>query len=285
MNIALFLLGCLLLAADAAATEKWFNLASGPSVRQSLTRPVVARANEPVFTTAVTGPEQTGYVHYFVITKPDETRETQIGIELPDQRIAWSFPELGVAVSPFIESGRMPVNGELYEVQHLYGIRPFPDEESMLVLREALMRRVIPWVEDGTPYCDLKGPSGELCVSCLGFVLRILFPGRSPDYPALPRDFKRVGPDAYYTTEDLLLYLAGLHGLSTREARLKRIGALTLPQSLREELIRLVDSANPDERVGAADGGAPSDLSGKGRPGARPYSKIVRQRLRQHRKL
>lgn len=284
MKRALFLLGCLFLCTEAVASEKK-SLPTPVASNRLSAGPVAVRAVEPVSTATTTGPGQAGYVHYFVIRKPDDSRETQVGIELADQTIAWSFPELGVVVSPFIASGTLPVNGKIYGVQHLYGIRPLPDEASMLVLQTELAARIMPWVEDGTPHCDLKGSPGELCVSCLGFVLRILYPGRSPYYPALPSDFKRFGPDAYYTTEDLLLYLAGLHGLPTQEARLKRIDGLALPPGLRDELLRLVNSTDPNDGVRSADGGAPRSTAGKSRAGLRPLSKIGQQPLRQRRKL
>lgn len=285
MKTVCFLLGCAFLCAEAVASKEKMILAEGSITRQSSARPVAVRAVEPVVTATTTGPGQTGYVHYFVIRKPDASLETQVGIELADQTIAWSFPELGVVVSPFIAAGPLPVNGKVYEVRHLYGIRPFPDDAAMRVLQTELAARILPWVEDETPHCDLQGSPRELCVSCLGFVLRMLYPGRSPYYPALPSDFKRVGPDAYYTTEDLLIYLAGLHGLPTQEARLKRIDGLALPQDLRDELRRLVNATVPDDGVRAADAGAPRSAPGKSRAGLRPLSKVGQQGLRQRRKL
>ena len=65
----------------------------------------LSRSDMPIVTVSTTGDGQAGYVHYFVITGPDGEHESQVGIELPDHRIAWSFPELGVLVSPFIASG------------------------------------------------------------------------------------------------------------------------------------------------------------------------------------
>ena len=155
----------------------------------------------------------------------------------------------------------------------------------MRVLQEELARRVMPWAEDETPYCE-RGPSGgELCVSCLGFALRILFPGPFPSYPSLPRDFTRANPDAGYTTDDLLLYLAGLHGVPTAEARLQRIDGLTLPPNLREELVRLVKSTDPTEILGTADAVPPKIASAKPRAGAKAVSKVAQQRVRQRRNL
>lgn len=284
MRKTLALLGCLFLCANAAANGKK-TAAPAPSFRQTFAKQVVVRTNAPVVTTTTAAPGQAGYVHYFLIKRPDDSLETQVGIELADQRIAWSFPELGVAVSPFIESGPLPVNGKLYEVQHLYGIRPFPDDKSMHVLQQEVARRVSPWVDDETPHCDLRPLGGDLCMSCLGFVMRILFPGSTPGYPALPSDFRRVGPDAYYTTEDLLMYLAGLHGIPTREARLKRINALSLPGSLREDLVQLVSATDPTDEIGAAGASAPRSITGKARSRVRSVSKTRQQTPRPSKNL
>ncbi|HKA43888.1 MAG TPA: hypothetical protein VKF40_18040 [Burkholderiales bacterium] len=250
---------------------------------RQMARPAVARAAMPVVITEATGPGQAGYVHYFTLDMPDGSRETQVGMELPDGRIAWSFPALGVAVSPFIKSGEIEVNGRVYGLQHLYGIRPFPDDESMRVLQRELVNRVIPWVEDGTPYCNPTVDPKYLCTSCLGFVLRILFPGRSPAYPALPAEFRNAAPDPYYTTHDLLLYLTGLQGLATAEARIKRIEGLALPQHLREELLQLALSIEPPNV--AAETIKPPNVSGKSRPRAGSVSKSGQQRPAQGRKL
>ncbi|HEV7822154.1 MAG TPA: hypothetical protein VGO84_13315, partial [Burkholderiales bacterium] len=94
------------------------------------------RATAPVV--AVNGPArgQAGFVHFFIVRAAGtEEWETQVGIEMPDQRIAWSFFELGVVVSPFMESGVMPANRKQIEFQYLYGMRPFADEPSMRTLR------------------------------------------------------------------------------------------------------------------------------------------------------
>jgi hypothetical protein len=236
------------------------------------------RSNAPVVTVADVGPGQAGYVHYFLLKLPGGDEETLVGIELPDQRIAWSFPELGVVVSPFIGTGLVQAGGNQYEVQHLYGLRPFPDDESMRRLQAQLMTRVTLWVEDATPYCNLQGaPTDQFCLSCLGFALRVIFPGPTPEYPVVPRDFPRTSRDTYYTTEDLLLYLVGLHQLRGNAARLKRIDELALPESLREEAIRLVNAPTPKQAVAVADA-APTP-SEKMRPGVQPPLKNGPERL------
>lgn len=227
-----------------------------------------ARADKPVITATATGAGQAGYVHYFLIRMPDHMLEIQVGIELPDQRIAWSFPDLGVVVSPFIESGVVPASGNDYEVWHLYGIRPFPDDAAMAALRKELVDRIHPWVEAATPYCENDSPRSN-CMSCLGFVLRALFPGRQSGYPDLPRDFWRAGTASRYTTKDLLLYLTGMLDLPTREARLQRIARLTLPDDLREDLEELVYSMGAVESAASANAGTPQGSAQK-RPGARP---------------
>jgi hypothetical protein len=224
-----------------------------------------ARAHDerPVVTAKAPGAGQAGYVHYFLLRTPDGTLEIQVGIEMPDQKIAWSFPELGVVASPFVESGVVPAGGKEYEVWHLYGIRPFHDEATMAALRNGLVGRISPWIAARTPYCENDGPRGN-CMSCLGFVLRALFPGRKNDYPDLPRDFWRAGTASRYTTQDLLLYLTGMLDLPTREARLQRIARLTLPEDLREDLEELVYS------MGAVESAAPPPGSAQKRPHPRP---------------
>jgi hypothetical protein len=222
-----------------------------------------ARAESPVVTAAAAGLGQDGYVHYFLMRMPDETLEVQVGIELPDQQIAWSFPALGVAVSPFIEAGVVSAGGKDYEVWHLYGIRPFPDDAAMATLQKALPARIRPWVEGKTPYCENDGPRST-CMSCLGFVLRVLFPGRNSVYPDLPRDFWRAGTASRYTTRDLLLYLTGMLELPTREARLQRIAKLALPDDLREDLEALVYSMGATESAATASAGSPASSARKG---------------------
>ena len=196
-------------------------------------------------TVSRSAPGQSGYVHYFVITGPEGEPETQVGIELPGDRIAWSFPELGVSLLPFISAGQITANGKSYNVEHLYGIRPFPDKESMAKLRRELDRRVGRLLENKTPYCDEATPSTELCVSCLGFVLRVLYPGSAPAQFAFPADFKGVRSDVY-TTEDLLMYLAGVSIDRARAARLKRVESLKVPLSMREELVRIATEVVPE---------------------------------------
>src|SRR5688572_19803258 len=51
-----------------------------------------SRADAPVITTTGTASGNAGFIHYFVITGPDGEPESQVGIEMPDSRIAWSFP-------------------------------------------------------------------------------------------------------------------------------------------------------------------------------------------------
>ncbi|HYH42491.1 MAG TPA: hypothetical protein VD867_10935, partial [Burkholderiales bacterium] len=211
-------------------------------------QPPISRMNTAVTTVSHTGPRQAGYVHYFVITGPDGEAETQIGVELPGDRIAWSFPETGVSIAPFITAGQVTANGKSYDVEHLYGIRPFQSGDAMARLRRDLDARVATWLDAKTPFCDEEHPSSRLCLSCLGFVLRVVYPGVVGGVPALPADFRSVRKDLY-TTEDLLMYLAGVRIDVPRQARLKRIDAIKGPESMREELVRIatevvVDGAN-----------------------------------------
>jgi hypothetical protein len=202
-------------------------------------RVATSRASAPVV--AVSGPAegQAGYVHYFLLRLPDGTTEVQIGIETHDQQIAWSFPEAGVVVSPFTDDGVVEAGGKHYEIAHLYGLRPFPDQASMAALRQALPGRIRPWTDSKTPYCEDDGPENR-CMSCLGFVMRVLFPGRTDAYPDVPRDLQRAVNGGHYTTHDLLLYLTGMLALPNRDARLRRIARLQLPDNLRSDLRILV---------------------------------------------
>jgi hypothetical protein len=213
-----------------------------------------APAQPPSLVTVVsTRQGQAGYVHYFTIRGPDGVLESHVGIELADQRIAWSFPRVGVSVSPFIESGTVVAGGQTYQVEHLYGIRPFADDKSMRALQADLAARISPWIDDETGHCDPESPSNRECLSCLGFVMRVLYPGVYRHFVALPRDFKRTSTGAY-STEDLLLYLTGLQNLGTRAAQNKRLDELKLPAALREDLVRVVNAADPATDV--ADSGA-----------------------------
>jgi hypothetical protein len=243
-----------------------------PAAKPSLEWGAAARAAHPVIAAASTAPGQAGYVHYFLLRLPDETLEIQVGIELPDQRIAWSFPGLGVVVSPFIESGVMPASGKNYEVWHLYGVRPFPEDAAMSKLERELPGRIDRWVKAATPYCENDGPRGN-CMSCVGFVLRALYPGRNSDYPDLPRDFWRAGSAWRYTPNDLLLYLTGMLDLPTREARLRRIARMTVPDDLRADLEELVYAMGATGSPAAANAGTPQSAAPE-RPGVRQPARV-----------
>lgn len=200
-----------------------------------------------------TGPNQAGYVHYWLIVSPDGEQETQVGIELPDRRIAWSFPGLGVHVTPFIAEGEVDANGRIFQVQHLYGLRPFANDTAMRSLRSSLMRRVTPLVRQQVPYCELNGVDPGLCMSCMGFVSQVLFPGRTAEFANFPRNFTRVDGEHYHTTEDLLLYMTGLNALTTDAARRRRIDAIGGPPELQDELARLTAKlAEPPVALAAA---------------------------------
>jgi len=202
-----------------------------------------ARAMSPVAVVSGVAPGQAGYVHFFIVRAVGTNEwETQVGIEMPDQRIAWSFFELGVVVSPFVESGVMTANRKQIEFQYLYGVRPFPDEGSMRTLRAGIESRVLPYAEAETPYCIMRGPSDPQCLSCLSFVMRTVFPDSTPD--------QQRAQKTIYTTDDLLLYLTGLYAIAGREARMKRIDELALPQDVREDVVRLVETT---DAVAAAD--------------------------------
>jgi len=208
----------------------------------------------PVVTAAGVG--QTGYVHYWVITAPDGEEEIQVGVELSGGRIAWAFPELGVQVVPFIAEGEVDARGQRFRVQHLYGLRPFADDAAMRAFREQVEHRVAYWIDNDTAYCYSGTREREICLSCMGLVMQVLFPGKTPAYPAVPRDFPRIGGDLQYSTEDLLLYLTRLHLLPGETARRQRIAVLGGPPALKEELTRL-SAQLADERPVVADAAKP----------------------------
>lgn len=188
---------------------------------------------------------QAGFVHYFLITHPDDSLEYQVGIELEDQRIAWSFPEAGVMVSEFVKKGALTANGKQFKVEHLHGIRPFSRDHEMRILQKELSARVAQWVDSETPYCLLRQPRQMFCLSCGDFVVRILYPGAHPLIPALPRDFVR-STGAGYTTDDLLLYLVGLHDLPDKRAMLAKLAALDVPAVMREDIIAMINDGVTD---------------------------------------
>lgn len=204
-----------------------------------------ARGTAPLHSVVGVAPGQAGYVHYFLLRMPDDSVEVQVGIELEDQRIAWSFPELGVVVSPFISGETLEVGNNSYDVWHLYGIRPFPDNAAMARLRKTLPARVDAWTRAGIPYCLDDSPQGK-CMSCIGLVLRALFPGNR-GYPDLPRDFWRASSANRYTPNDLLLYLTGMLDLPDRNARLRRLSQLTVPADMRQDLEALIHSIGTGE--------------------------------------
>jgi hypothetical protein len=242
--------------------------------------PRVARSSAPV--EIVDGPRQgqTGYVHFFLLATPDGEAEIQLGVELLDGTIAWSFPEVGVTTMPFIRAGTIEVAGKAYGVEHLYGLRPFPDAESMAALRTGLPGRITPLLEGRTPYCNPFLRPQALCLSCLGFVLEALFPGRVPGSPAMPADFPRTTSRLYYTTDDLLLYLTGFHELDTPEARARRIEALTLPSYLEEELWQLVEAFDMKDTAAGVDLGRLKNSSSKPPAATRSYTRTPPQRKR-----
>ena len=278
IRLCLLLVGCLGLFSLAEAVNRKKPLpASASALRQLPAAPETRRSRLPVATAVSTAPGQEGYVHYFLITHPDDTLEYHVGIELPDQRIAWSFPGLGVAVSPFIASGSVEVNGVEYGIQHLYAIRPFPDDARMKALQESLTYRVAQWIDDETPYCAHRTPNGPFCLSCGDFVVRILFPGRVYHMVDFPRDFFRAPSGSGPSTDDLLLYLVGLNELTGRDAALKRVAALSLPPALREDLSDLLAAVYSDAVPASELAKAARATRRKARANARPSEKVVQE--------
>lgn len=230
------------------------------------TRAVTAPLTRAPMVVTGTGAGQAGYVHYWLITAPNGDQEMQVGIELPDQRVVWSFPGVGVTVAPFIADGTYDANGRRFTVQHQYGLRPYRNEAAVRRLQAGLQRRVQPWVDNAVPYCELNGVAREVCVSCFGFAAQILYPGKSQMYADFPRDFPRLGGEDYHTTEDLLLYLAGLHALPNAAARSQRMALLGGPPALREELTRLSALVVNDRPTAVASTGASKRRSGAAMP-------------------
>ncbi|HTE16458.1 MAG TPA: hypothetical protein VK642_15400 [Burkholderiales bacterium] len=185
------------------------------------------------------------------MTHPDDSLEYQVGIELDDQRIAWSFPDAGVMVSTFIKNGTLNTNGKLFKVEHLHGVQPFASDSEMRLLQKELPQRVAYWVDNKTPYCLIRQPGQHFCLSCGDFVVRILYPGTHPLIPALPRDFLRTsGPT--YTTDDLLLYLVGLHHQPDKHSKLAKLATMDLPAVMRDDIISMIAGSEPDSPAVAA---------------------------------
>ncbi len=227
--------------------------------------------NTPRAVTNVAG-GQAGYVHYFLIIHPDGTPEDQVGIELEDQRIAWSFPGAGVIVSDFMRYGMLSVAGKMFKIEHLHGIRPFRNPQDMQVLRSDLARRVAYWVDEETPYCIFRQPGEQLCLNCGDFVARILFPATNAMMVGLPEELTRaVGSTP--TTDDLLIYMLGLHTLPDAKTRLARLDTLDLPETLRLDVVAMLQ---PDEAY-------TTDTIAGPAPGRKPVSRIAIRRTQNKR--
>jgi hypothetical protein len=165
-----------------------------------------------------------------------------------------------------MEWGVVTAGEKEFHVWHLYGLRPFPGEAAMARLRAELPDRIRPWMAAGLPHCEHEGRRAD-CMSCLGFVLRALFPGRGTSAPALPGDWP-AGTAGRYTTRDLLLYLTGMTHLPTREARLQRLARQPLPAALRDDLEHLVYAMSAFEAATGNAGTPPRP--GQKQPGSPP---------------
>ena len=219
-------------SSDAAGAAKSLKVSRAVVRPPTLAPRSAARAEGPVVAVRGTAPDQAGYVHFFTITGPDGEAIHHVALELPGDRIAHSFPDEGVSIAPFVKQGAMTTSaGSVYRIEHLYGIRPF-GSDRMRAFQQELAARVQPWVDAKTPYCDEVTPSREACVSCLSFAMSVLYP------QGLPRDFKGAQKNMY-TTEDLLMYLAGVPVDAPRDVRQKRIAALAVPDVVREDLARI----------------------------------------------
>lgn len=258
-------------AAHATAISGFASVARPAKSQSATTKPVRA----PSIVTS-TGAGQAGYVHYWIITAPDGEQEIQVGMELADQRIVWSFPGVGVTVAPFIAAGEYDAHGQRFTVEYQYGLRPYRNEAAVSRLQANLQRRVKPWIDNATPYCPLNGVTAEICVSCFGFVAQMLYPGKTRMYADFPRDFPRVGGNENYSSDDLLLYLTGLHALRNPAARQRRMDTLGGPAALREELARVSALVIDDRPTAVAAAGTKrggttrTPLKPGVRPGVRP---------------
>lgn len=205
----------------------------------------LAKSTAPSRIKAVTSvaPGQAAYVHYFLLTHPDGGREYHVGIELADQRIAWSFPTAGVMVSDFIQRGTLEVKGKPFRIKHLYGIRPAPADADMPALQKNLTARVAQWVDDATPYCVIRQPGEPFCLNCGDFVIRVLYPGAHPLTPALPREFAQAKGGG---VDDLLMYLVGLHEISETNILLAALATLDIPKALRQDIAAMMEGRDLD---------------------------------------
>ncbi len=81
--------------------------------------PAAAKANARTAPAVVTstGAGQAGYVHFWIITAPDGEREIQVGMELADRRIAWSFPGVGGPRTPGIARGGLGCKGRGVKIE------------------------------------------------------------------------------------------------------------------------------------------------------------------------
>lgn len=242
-------------------TAHYLLLALASSIAQAAA-PVPQAATSPVHAVTGVADGQAGYVHYFLIIHPDGTPEEQVGIELEDRRIAWSFPGAGVIVSDFMRYGMLSVSGSMFKIEHLHGIRPFRDARDMQVLRKDLAQRVAYWIDEETPYCIFRQPGEQLCLNCGDFVARILFPATNALMVGLPEELTRaVGSTP--STDDLLIYMLGLHTLPDARSRLNQLGKLNLPDSLRLDVVSMLQQG---DTTNASPGKKPSSRLARNRP-------------------
>ena len=139
----------------------------------------------------------------------------------------------------------------------------------MRTLQQELGSRVQPWLDAKTPYCDEFTPSAQACVSCLSFAMSVLYP------QGLPPDFKGAQKNMY-TTEDLVMYLAGIPVDAPRDVRQKRIAALAVPDTLKEELTRI--SGDIDTLQAASAKAAPATAADRPATANLPKRVLTRRR-------
>jgi hypothetical protein len=159
-------------------------------------------------------------------------------------------------VSDFIKHGTLDVAGKTFVIEHLHGLRPFRTPGEMQTLRDDLARRVAYWVDEQTPYCVFRQPGGPFCLNCGDFVARILFPATNAAMVALPATLTRAAGDAP-TSDDLLLYILGLHRFPDTKTRLDQLAKMDLPDSLRMDVVAVLQPESP--ALATAPGATPAN--------------------------
>jgi len=92
----------------------------------------------------------------------------------------------------------------------------------------------------------------------------------------LPEEFTRTLGNMP-STDDLLIYMLGLHNLPDAKSRLERLATLDLPSSLRLDVVEMLQ---PDQTLQAA---APGVTTAGLAPARKPFSRIATRRTQSRR--